>query len=233
MSAAPHFVPSLFVLSLPRSLSTWAYEQARSALRLTSPTWTSAGEILNFDRWMVLHCDTSDIRYTVHRDIVQFEHLSSLLDDLVQPTGRAYKDVVQPFVLSNWLTGPVGSALRVLRIRRPLADVAWSMVRAGWHYPAAAASDEPDEAGRLLSGLLRARHAIEQPSGESVDFDTMIQDPHALPAALERLYPEATIRPSRVNDADFQNHTRRVLERRNTSLWRELDARARALGAAC
>ena len=42
---------SLFVLSLPRSLSTLLYHAAREAMTLCEPAWTSDGEILNADRY--------------------------------------------------------------------------------------------------------------------------------------------------------------------------------------
>ena len=41
---------SLFVVSLPRSLSSLLYVAAAHALGLAEPTWTSDGEILNRDR---------------------------------------------------------------------------------------------------------------------------------------------------------------------------------------
>ena len=42
---------SLFVVSLPRSLSTVTYHAARRALGLAEPTWTTDGEILNLRRF--------------------------------------------------------------------------------------------------------------------------------------------------------------------------------------
>ena len=41
---------SLFVVSLPRSLSSFLYVAAARAIGLAEPAWTSDGEILNRDR---------------------------------------------------------------------------------------------------------------------------------------------------------------------------------------
>lgn len=44
-------VPSLFVVSLPRSLSTLIYHAVRQSVGLEEPIWTSDGEIMNLDRF--------------------------------------------------------------------------------------------------------------------------------------------------------------------------------------
>ncbi len=224
-------LPSLFVIALPRSLSSWTFERACASLRLSAPTWTSAGEILNTERWRMLREARDGDRFTPEDDAARFEQWSCFLDDTVRPRGRAYKDVVQPFVTARWLAGAHGRTLRVMRIHRPLADIAWSMLHAGWQYPARVAMAGTDDIDRLLSGLLRAHAALAQPTAVEVDFDALITNPHTLALALARLYPEVTMPETLFDDADFRAHSDTVLARRNTPLWRELDARIQALAS--
>jgi hypothetical protein len=230
--------PSLFVVALPRSLSTEIFERARSALSLAAPTWTSAGEILNSGRWRMLAREDDGDRFTTTRETARFEQWTRFLDDVVQPRGRAYKDVVQPFVCARWLTQAQahGHAPRVLRVRRPLADVAWSMLEAGWRYPARAAATGGHDIDRLLSGLLRARDALSEPAAVEIDFDALMRGEDALATALRRLYPDidaTDIEGTNLRFADdrFRAHSATVLARRDTPRWRMLDARIRALEA--
>ena len=51
---------SLFVVSLPRSLSSVVYHASRLALGLEEPVWTSDGEILNNDRFALYGGPTHD-----------------------------------------------------------------------------------------------------------------------------------------------------------------------------
>jgi hypothetical protein len=225
-------LPSLFVLALPRSLSSHVFEVACAALGLRAPTWTSAGEVLNFERWRMLPGEgLHEHRFVTKDDAVRFEQLSHLLDDLVQPSGRAYKDVVQPFVAAYWIAGPLGRSLRAMRIDRPVADVAWSMLHAGWDYPAAASKLDGDRIDQLLSGLLLARRTHKETGTVELQFDQLLQNPSALTETLAQLYPEATITEEWNDDADFQAHSRTVLDRRRTPLWQELDERTRNLCA--
>lgn len=227
-------ISSLFVVALPRSLSTAIFERARSALSLAAPAWTSAGEILNSGRWRMLAREDDGDRFTTTHEVARFEQWARFLDDVVQPHGRAYKDVVQPFVCARWLAQAQmrGHAPRVLRVRRPLADVAWSMLEAGWRYPARAATTGEHDIDRLLSGLLQARHALSEPAAVEVDFDALTRGEDALAGALRRLYPDIDLPTLRFDDARFRAHSATVLERRTTPRWRMLDARIRMLETA-
>lgn len=242
-TAAGSTTPSLFVVALPRSLSTAIFERARTALSLAAPAWTSAGEILNAGRWRMLARDDDGDRFTTSHEVARFEQWTRFLDDVVHPRGRAYKDVVQPFVCARWLaqTQARGHAPRVLRVRRPLADVAWSMLEAGWRYPARAAATGEHDIDRLLSGLLRARDALSEPAAVEVDFDALMRGEDALVNALRRLYADVDGRDVdgtgidagdlRFGDARFRAHSATVLARRDTPRWRMLDARIRTLEA--
>lgn len=226
-----HELPSLFVVALPRSLSTQVFERARMALGLAAPTWTSAGEILNRGRWRMLTEEHDGDRFTTESDPARFEHWSGFLDDVVHLRGHAYKDVVQPFMAANWLTSARGRRVHTLRVRRPLADVAWSMLQAGWRYPASVAK-AGDDTDRLLAGLLRARDALARLVAVDIDFDALLQHPGALEAALARLYPQIALPALVSDDADFRAYSAAVLARRSTPLWRELEARGDALASA-
>lgn len=230
MTPSPTPLPSLFVIALPRSLSTHVHEAARAALSLAAPAWTSAGEILNAGRWRMLAREDDGDRYVTEDDGVRFDTWRRFLDDAVVRRGRAYKDVVQPFVCAHWLARTDG--LRVLRIRRPVADVAWSMLDAGWRYPARAATAGCDEVDRLLSGLLRARDALAGVAAVELDFDALLEAPDALSDALAALYPGMDPSPTRPGDAGFHVHARSVLQRRTTPRWRDLAARVEALESA-
>lgn len=219
-------LPSLFVLSLPRSLSSVVHERARAALGLQAPAWTSAGEILNVGRWRMLAEECTEGRYEHDAAGARFDVWQRFLHDTVRPHGHAYKNVVQPFACAHWLAQGRGRALRVLCLHRPVADVAWSMLKAGWRYPQRAASAEGDDTDRLL----RAQQALSEVDGVELAFDAIGPAPDALSDALRRLYPEATL-PTEgtalMTDRAFAARFNEMLQRRSTPLWRTLDARIR------
>jgi hypothetical protein len=115
---------SLFVLALPRSLSTLIYHTARQALGLQEPSWTMDGEILNIDRmahYRGLRFDEGVKFTTPEADPDLFRKLTDFLSQVTVSKGFAYKDVVHPFVVSAW---PGLRNFCVLRIQPTLADVA-------------------------------------------------------------------------------------------------------------
>src|SRR6201997_5790967 len=96
---------SLFVVSLPRSLSSLIYIAAARAIGLAEPTWTSDGEILNRDRVpRRLHSlAPADERFTLLGAVPDaFSSMTTFLDSTALRQGFAYKDVVQPFVIGGW-----------------------------------------------------------------------------------------------------------------------------------
>lgn len=214
---------SLFIVALPRSLSTVIYQQCVTALGLRQPSWTTAGEILNGDR-MVTSAERfggEAPKYTPP-ECAQFEQIYEFADDVVAPSGRIYKDVVQPFVISQWLRG---KDLAILRIRRPLADVAWAMQRLGWWFPEQAAPPSSDRWDRLVGGLRRASEALDALPAEVVEFEELIHGEQVLRSALKRLYPHRTLgRIDYCNDA-FRERRQRVLRCRQDSLWQQLEQR--------
>lgn len=211
--------PSLFVVSLPRSLSSRVHRAALEALGLRDPAWTSSGEILNGDRF-VTHCGSphdSGRKYVREEDDRRaFAALGQFLSHVVQPHGFAYKDVVQPFVVARWLPH---AGLPILRIRRPLADIAWSMLAQGWLYPARGTEGE----AALIQGLAEAERALTALPGEVVDYDDLITSESALQSALANLYPDREIGPVRYLDDSFAKRRDAVLRRREEGRYREIE----------
>jgi hypothetical protein len=222
--------PSLFVVALPRSLSTCVYHAARQALALRQPEWTTDGEILNVRRFAFLaeEGEVEGVKYVERaRDPRRFEQLLGFLDQVAQPLGFAYKDVIQPFLLAEWLPA---AALRILYIECPLADVAHAMLGRGWLYPSAAgeaaSDDEPHLA--LLRGLARARACLAALPATRVRYDDLIADEEILHAALCTLYGGDLPRPRYLDD-DFRRRRDAVLTRRQSDRYRGLAAAAARL----
>lgn len=213
---------SLFVVSLPRSLSTTLYYAASRSLRLLEPTWTSGGEILNRDRFTrrERRATASDARFTSREsDPELFEEVGLLLERSVEPEGHAYKDVVQPFVVAEWLDP---SEYCVLKVKRDVAEVAFAMLKRHWHYPGSAASLHAGPPRSLIEGLLRAEAALDGIGGETVHYRDAVRSHEPLEAALRRLYPEAPLSPSGYINRAFVRTRSRVERRRESRLFAEL-----------
>src|ERR1700747_3771145 len=179
---------SLFVVSLPRSLSSLIYIAAARAIGLAEPTWTSDGEILNRDRVpRRLHSlAPADERFTLldaAPDV--FSTMTTYLDSTALRQGFAYKDVVQPFVIGGW----EGLAdFKVLKVRRDLAEVAYTMLKRQWLYPARAASVFDAHPWTLVEGLVRAEAVLDALPGETVEYADAVLGHDSLERALRRLY---------------------------------------------
>jgi hypothetical protein len=225
---------SLFLVSLPRSLSSLLYQRIRPALGLREPVWTSDGEVLNLHRFAHLPdgMEVEGLRFTrPDDDAGRFDRLLAFLDQAVVRQGFFYKDVVQPFVAARWLPA---SGLAVLRIERPLADVAWAMLDRGWSYPQAAVAGAHGESGDperdLLAGLARAERALAAVPAAVVRYEELIEDEAPLAAALRSLYGDVDLaEPPRYLDDGFRAVRDEVLARRRTERWRRLDALAGSL----
>ena len=216
---------SLFLVSLPRSLSSLLYQRIRPALGLREPVWTSDGEILNLHRFVHLPpgSDLEGLRFTPPEH-ESFERLTAFLDQATVPEGFFYKDVVQPFVVARWLPA---SGLAALRIERPLADVALAMLDRGWLYPRAAADPDLDPEQVLLTGLTRAGQALAAIPGPVLRYDDLIEDEEPLAAALRELYGDVpALQSLRYLDDGFKAVREAVLARRRTERWERLAARS-------
>jgi hypothetical protein len=215
---------SLFVVSLPRSLSSLLYVAAASAIGLAQPDWTSDGEILNRDRVprRLQRLAPDDERFTLLGSAPDvFAGMTSYLDGAALRQGFAYKDVVQPFVIGGW--EGLGD-FKVLKVRRNVAEVAYTMLKREWLYPAQAASIFDAHPWALVEGLVRAEAVLDALPGETVDYADAVFDSGPLEAALGRLYPDAQLGPLGYIDRGFARTRRRLeAERRDSLVFRRLE----------
>jgi hypothetical protein len=215
---------SLFVLSLPRSLSSLLYVAAAHAIGLAEPAWTSDGEILNRDRVprRLRRLAPADERFTLLSSAPDvFADMTNYLDRAARRQGFAYKDVVQPFVIGGW--EGLGD-FQVLKVRRDLAEVAYTMLKREWVYPARAASVFDAHPWTLVEGLVRAEAVLDALPGETVDYADAVLAHDPLELALRRLYPDKRVAPVRYIDRRFARTRRRLeAERRSSLVFRRLE----------
>ncbi len=125
------------------------------------------------------------------RDLAAFQQNIAFLDRVVEPRGFAYKDVCQPFVMAAWLQSR--KEFRVLHIRRNIADVAATMLKLTWVYPAAAANYHADIESAVVEGLVVADRVLATLPAVTVEYDDLVRDGTALSAALSTLYPNSEV----------------------------------------
>lgn len=218
---------SLFVLALPRSLSSFIFHAARIALGHEAPGWTTDGELLNLDRFglgVPTHRVEEKYRQQ-HTSPRAFDALQDFLGRHVAGTGHVYKDVVQPFACAAWLRP---GRMPVLKLRRDPGEVALSMRDRDWRYPAGVATlsisrDDPDTA--LVEGLLRAWRAIDAVPGATLDYDAACDDESAFLDALARAHPQARIDRIGYIDDEFRVARQAQRARRGTDAYRRMSDR--------
>lgn len=204
---------SLFIIGLPRSLTSLVYGVASSALSLEEPQWTSVGEILNGDRLVTSGNDCQSApKFTRPDSHFTFSQLCSFFNNVVQDYGYAYKDVVQPWVSAHCLAK---RSLAVLRVVRPVHEVASRMHDLGWHYPLNKTEQQlTDSAKQTLALESRLEEALAQSvhlHSVSVNYHDLIYDETVLSHALQTLYPEHDIPPlSYIDEAFIDKRTRLV-----------------------
>ncbi|MEM9292143.1 MAG: hypothetical protein AAGD01_10720 [Acidobacteriota bacterium] len=216
---------SLFLVALPRSLSTLVHDLCAYALDLRSPSWARGGEILNGDQ-LVLQPESTEgtsRKFNLADERIIQQRIRAFLSDVVQPHGRLYRDVVQPFAVTRWLKE---NPMPTLWVRRPLADIAFSLSRQQLSFPARAGGGEGDELDQVLRGLVRARKALGTLGAEEIEFDHLVRDEEELRTALGRLYPDHQLPPLRYRNADFRRLTEVVLGHRVSREWLEIQERA-------
>lgn len=214
---------SLFVVSLPRSLSSLLYVEAARAVGLAEPDWTTDGEILNRDRVCGRRqsvAPTNERFMLLSSAPGAFTTLTSHLDHVALRRGCAYKDVVQPFVVGGW---EGLSDFKVLKVRRHVADVAYTMLKRRWLYPAQAASVFDDQPWALVEGLLRADAVLDVLPGESVEYAEAVLDHGALEIALRSLYPDVPLGRLQYITRGFTRRRQRLeIERRDSLVLQRL-----------
>lgn len=216
---------SLFIVSLPRSLSTVVYHVARLALGLEEPLWTSDGEVLNYDRFTLRDGPADDVgaKYVrQEKEPLLFQQLLTFAGDTLKREGVAYKDVVHPFLLSTFLSD---KEFAVLKIKRNLTDVCYSMLQREWFYPARAAEKSTCLDDAVVEGLLRAESVIDSIPGETIHYDDFIDDERVIRNSLIALYPNEKVKGFTFIDDDFRNGTEKILKRRETDLYQEIAQR--------
>ena len=209
---------SLFVLSLPRSLSSLLYVAAAGAIGLAEPAWTSDGEILNRERVpRRMHGRApADERFTLLGSAPDtFASMTHYLDRAALRQGHAYKDVVQPFVLGGW--EGLGE-FEVLKVRRNVAEVAYTMLKRQWLYPAHAACVYDAHPWALLEGLVRAEAVLDALPGVTIEYADAVLGHGPLHGALRRLYPDAKLAPLGYIDRGFDRTRQRLEGERGRSL---------------
>jgi hypothetical protein len=215
---------SLFVVSLPRSLSSLLYVAAARAVGLAEPSWTSDGEILNRDRVprRLQGLAPADERFTLLGSAPDvFASMTGYLDRAALRQGFAYKDVVQPFVLGGW---EGLSDFEVLKVRRSVTEVAYTMLKRQWLYPAKAASVFDAHPWALVEGLVRAEAVLDALPGETVEYADAVLDHAALELALGRLYPDVPLElPCYVGRRFARTRNRLEAERRGSLAFRRLE----------
>lgn len=229
--SSEHLPRSIFIISLPRSLSTVVYHAVRKAIGLREPMWTSDGEVLNVDRFALSHGRKNEPNgkfFTRQLEPCLFYTVTEFLDQSVLPHGYAYKDVVQPFVVSEWVTR---CGIPAIRIKRNIAEVAFSMLGQGWHYPTRLFATEKDLETALVKGLMEADRALEAVPAMCIDFEDLISDEGVLNRCLRSLYPDRRVEKVKLIDESFKAMRQQVLERRNTRLYRRLADCLAALNA--
>lgn len=213
---------SLFLVALPRSMTSFIYHQVRRALDLREPIWTSDGEILNNDRFALYRGNTfdeSEKYLTPSETPGKFGAALEFAEQVVQDHGFAYKDVVNPFVAAAYLRGREHA---VLHIDRDPVAVALIMCRVGWFYPGRVARRKKRTIGAVLEGLLRAQRVSASIAPVSVRFDDLLDSEEALRAALQALYPSRPVPPIRYIDGPFTVRRARLLELRQSRGYAEL-----------
>jgi hypothetical protein len=179
---------------------------------------------MNIDRFALYAGprDDTNVKFLVKEDQPEmFQRALDFLDQATVPTAFAYKDVIHPFVVAEWLKR---SEFRVLRIKRNLTDVVFSMLAHNWLYPRAASQYQEETEAAVIEGLFRASLALDSVPGEHVDFDELIADESVLRNALLKLYPEASILAFQyLNESFCAFRDQQVLHRRTLDQYKRLE----------
>jgi hypothetical protein len=191
-------------------------------LRLESPAWTTAGEILNLDRF-AMHGgqELRSPKYVLPHHGAIYTSAMQFLDQVSVENGFCYKDVTQPFVMSSWLSrGPLRP---VLKIRPNIAHTAFAMLQRKWMYPTIASRGSGGWPAMMVEGLLAAETVMRAVPGEEVGFDELLESFAPLDRALARLYPGERVAPL-APLPDFERRRDEVLARRQLDNFKALSA---------
>jgi hypothetical protein len=191
-------------------------------VHLDQPSWTTDGEILNMDRFVFLLRPQYDFgrKFTLEKtEPDAFWKMNHFLDQIAQPSGFLYKDVVQPFVMARWLKK---RSFPTLIIRRPVADVVYAMTARGWNYPGIMFSNLMDNELAVVKGLARAARALDMIPGHFIDFDELVFSEEVVYRALRSFYPKVDARRVQYIDAKFEGVRGEILARRKTEKYQAI-----------
>ena len=225
--------PSIFVVSLPRSLSSQVYHILQQMTALETPTWTTDGEILNNDRHILFRGDRyeSGLKYLRRRHAPDiFHQITGFLNDCTHEQGFIYKDVVNPFVVANW---PKLDHYFTVAIDRPIADVAYSVLKKKWRYPGYAVQRIEPSQSDIIEGLIRARQALGQLTCHRLCFDQLITDELSLARLLGPYEEFAPVRPIRYLSTEFCYQRDQILARRTLPEYVEIQDQIRQISNQC
>jgi hypothetical protein len=138
----------------------------------------------------------------------------------VLPVGYAYKDVVQPFVVAEWLKR---NPLKTIRIKRNVADVAYSMLQRRWHYPRQLFPEMKKLELALVRGLVMADKALDSIQAEQLDFEELIADEEPLLRTLLKFYEDLPITRLQYIDDKFAEKRSHILKRKKSRKYQELE----------
>ena len=128
---------------------------------------------------------------------------------------------MQPFVVGGW---EGLHEFRVLKVRRNVAEVAYTMLKRQWLYPAHAASVFDTHPWAVVEGLVRAEAVLDALPGATVEYADAVFTHEPLQDALRQLYPDAPLAPLRYIDRGFARTRRRLeAERRDSLVFRRLE----------
>ena len=181
---------SLFILSLPRSLSSNIQRSVTQTGFLKNPFWTSSGEILNLDRLksVVARKKNEKSHYlTISSGADRYQELLNYLDESVFERGYVFKDVVQPFVITQWLSK---NPYPVIKIQRNFNEIVYRMIKQQWFYPVNASDGSEKNLHNMVVGLRRGWKAIQSVPGITLNYADLVESEEPLRIALSELYPD-------------------------------------------
>lgn len=212
--------PSLFIVALPRSLSSEIFQVLRSMTGLKEAQWATDGEILNLDRH-ILHShqkaeEVQALKYLrLDHSPETFHRGMTFLDDCTQQNGYIYKDVVQPFLLSAW---PSLKNFNSIYVDRKVEDVAFSVLRQKWEWPAHALTRSQVQRHDVIRGLLLAQKTLQEMPCRRIEFEKVIFEASSLEEVLEGY----DFKPVNYLTPDFCRRRDQTLSKRHTAEYLEL-----------
>ena len=147
------------------------------------------------------------------------DKVHQILNKYVKADGFVYKDVVQPFIVSAWLsTHPMPAVI----IHRNVVDVAYAMWQKQWTYPSNAVPSCDHPKKELLAGLHAAKEVLKTLKGAHIHYEQLVQDETVLPSALKELYNLDHIPSINYLTPSFRQYSKHIDQRKETPLYQEL-----------